>query len=118
MQLPETHSAKVDFLHNKVKNLLKDKLTDEQIISELANDGIDSFYAQTIIDNVNNDRSDNKNFWKLIFGGAFFTISGILINYFSYTIAVARNSWFFYLFWGILVFGIITICRAFIIFKK
>jgi hypothetical protein len=50
--------------------------------------------------------------------GGFYIVAGILINIFSYRLAVMANSFFFYFFWGIIAFGIITIIRGFILYYK
>ena len=111
-------SERVTFLHKKVKDLLKQGKSENHIIEELKKDGINLDYAHIIIENVYNDIHDRKNFWRLIFGGLFFIIGGLAINYFSYQIAANAGSFFFYLFWGIVVAGIVMILRAFIIFKN
>ncbi|MEO8405765.1 MAG: hypothetical protein ABI480_14255 [Chitinophagaceae bacterium] len=111
-------SDKIVFLHEKVKQLLRQGKSEEEIVEELAKDKIDTGYATMIIDNVQNDIHDRKSFWRLIFSGLFFVLGGLAINYLSYKIAVTANSLFFYLFWGIVVAGVVMIIRAFIIFKK
>ncbi len=108
---------KVKLLHEKVKQLLLAHKTEEQIIIELSKDGIDSQYAQVIIENVNDDKADKKSFRSSLIMGGFYLASGLLLNYFSYSIAAASNSFFFYLFWGILILGIVTIVRGFILYK-
>jgi hypothetical protein len=110
-------SDRVTLLHRKAKQLLKEGKSEAGIIRELSGEGIDAGYAETIINNVQNDIHDRKGFWKLIFSGLFFILGGLAINYFSYQIAVNANSLFFYLFWGIVVAGIVLIIRAFIIFR-
>jgi len=49
--------------------------------------------------------------------GGFYLLIGLLLNYLSYKIAVDINA-FFYLFWGIIVLGIITIVKGFILYRK
>lgn len=109
---------KVDWLHKKAKDLLKQNKAEEEIILELRNDGITEDYAKIIIENIQNDLHDKRSFWKLIFSGIFFILSGLTINYLSYRIAANQNAIFFYLFWGIIVVGIGLLFKAFIIFRK
>ena len=109
---------RVDYLHSIAKNLIKCKIPDNQILYALLKEGIDENYALMIIENAKSDIDDKKEFWKLLFMGIFFVIGGLAINYYSYKIAENANSFFFYLFWGIVVAGIILIIRAFILFKN
>jgi uncharacterized membrane protein len=109
---------RVDHLHTLAKNLIKNKVAETQILKELLKEGINENYALTIIQNVKSDIDDKKEFWKLLFMGTFFVIGGLVINYYSYKIAENGNSFFFYLFWGIVVTGIVLIIRAFILFKN
>lgn len=108
----------VALLHRKAKDLLRQGKSEGYIVDELKKDGISLDYAHQIISNVDSDIHDRKSFWKLIFGGLFFIAGGLAINYFSYQIAENTGSFFFYLFWGIVVVGIVMIIRAFIIFKN
>ncbi len=116
--MPEIIKLKVVKLHQVVKAYLQNGITEEEIINLLQKENIDAFYAQTIIDNVLSDKEDKKDFWKLLLAGLFTIAAGLLINYFSYAIAYNTGSLSFYLFWGIIVAGIMMISRAFILFKK
>ena len=100
------------------KDLLKQGMSEDQIIDCLTQQGIEPSYAQTILENVYNDQIDRKNFWKLLAGGVFFIVGGIAINYYSYKIAENSHSTFFYLFWGVIVSGALLIIKAFTIFRK
>jgi hypothetical protein len=108
---------KINFLHNKAKALIKQEIEEEKIISELMKEGIDKDYAKMIIANVEGNIDDKRDFWKLFIMGFFFIFAGLLINFFSNKMAVVSNSFFFYLFWGIVVYGIIMIYRAFSFYK-
>lgn len=105
-------------LHAKAKSLLKQDMDEDAIIEDLKKEGIDSHYAQLIIENVKGDIRDRADAWKLTMMGSFFIVGGIYINYFSYRIAVNANSTFFYLFWGIVVVGILMLVRTFFLFRK
>jgi hypothetical protein len=111
-------SENVALLHKKARGLLRQGKPESYILEELRKEGITMDYAQIIMANVYNDIHDRKSFWKLLFSGLFFIIGGLAINFFSYQIAVNTGSLFFYLFWGIVVSGIVMIAKAFIIFKK
>ncbi|MEO7045692.1 MAG: hypothetical protein ABI091_10340, partial [Ferruginibacter sp.] len=104
---------RIKTLHTKAKQLLKTDMDDDEIINELKKEGIDSNYANLIIDNVRSDSRDRTDALKLVFMGTSFIVGGFYINYFSYRIAVNSNSTFFYLFWGVIVAGILMLIKAF-----
>ena len=118
MSSPADTSEKSNSLHKMAKNLLKQGKSNDQIITQLAEQGIEPTYAQMILDNVYRDISDRRNFWKLLFGGLFFIGGGIAINYYSYKIAENSHSNIFYLFWGVIVAGVLLIIKAFTLFRK
>ena len=105
-------------LHKKAKALLKQDIDEAEMIEALKEEGIDPGYAQLIIENVKNDIRDRADAWKLTLMGTFFIVGGMYINYFSYQIAVNANATFFYLFWGIVVVGILMLIRALFLFRK
>ncbi len=105
-------------LHKKVKCLMQQGMDEDKIIAALKNEDIDTGYAELLIDNVKADIRDHSDFWKLMLMGSFFVVGGILLNYFSYSIAVNANSGFFYLYWGIVVLGIVTLIRGFALYRK
>jgi hypothetical protein len=109
---------RIESLHNKAKALLKRGMDEDELIAALQKEGIDASYAQLIIENVKGDIRDRADAWKLTLMGTFFIVGGIYINYFSYRIAVNANATFFYLFWGIVVVGILMVIRAFFLFRK
>jgi len=111
-------SKQVEILHSKVKVLLHENYSEEEIVEHLIKDGIEPHYARLIIENIHDDKSDNKSFRNSLIMGAFYIVGGLLINIFSYRIAANSNSLFFYFFWGIIVLGIVTIIRGFILYKK
>lgn len=98
--------------------MLKKGGKESVLISELQKEGIDEDYARVIISNVQSDQQDKKDFWKLIFIGATLIFAGSLINYFSYLIAQKYNATFFWLFWGIIVSGVLSFIRAHFLFRK
>ena len=113
-----TSSEKIKFLHNKVHSLLKQNFTNEQIIEELKKENLEQYYIETIIENIKHEKTNNKNFWNSMIMGGFYIVSGLAINFFSYRFSENSNSSGFYLFWGIVVFGIVTIIRGFILYRK
>lgn len=117
MPLDDT-SENIDLLHIKVKDLVRQKKTDEEIVEALKREGINEDYAQVIIANVQNDIHDKKNFWKLLIGGIFFIVGGLTVSYLSDRMTKNTGGLFFDLFWVIVVAGIILVIKAFIIFKK
>ena len=111
-------SKQIELLHLKVKYLVKESYTDERIITELKKNGIEEHYARLIIQNIYQDLSDKRSFLNSMIMGSFYIGAGLLINVFSYKFAVSSNSLIFYLFWGIIVLGIITIIKGFILYRK
>ncbi len=109
---------KIQLLHTKARWLIENKKADDEIIAELKKEGIDQNYATTVINNVRNDLRKKKEFWKQLLMGSFITIAGLLVNYLSYKFAEETGSGEFLLIWGVVVIGIITIIRAFILFRK
>jgi hypothetical protein len=108
----------IETLHTKAATLLQQKREEAAIIDELVKEGIEPSYAALIIENVKSDLEDRRLFKKEFGMGVFFVIAGLLINLLSYQLAVNLNSFFFYVFWGIIVLGIIMIYRAFVLFRK
>ena len=109
---------KIKLLHAQVRSLLKQGMNEMEIMRELEKDGIDPGYAGLIIDNIKTDERDKRDFWKLVIMGLFFVIGGLTINYLSYTIAVNVNATFYYIYWGIVVMGIIFLIRAASLYRK
>lgn len=114
---PDQISTQINSLHEKVDELQKKKYTDEEIIAELKKEGIAAEYAQQIIQNVENDRADKKSFRNSLIMGSFYIAAGIAINILSYTISANSNVLLYYFFWGIMVLGLVTIIRGFILYK-
>jgi hypothetical protein len=116
--MKENTSQKITALHLHAKKLVDANETESFIISELCKHGITETYATTIIDNVLNDNRDRKDFWKLLIMGCFFILTGLVITYISYTAANQSSFGSYFVFWGLVVTGIIMIFRAFTLYKK
>ena len=104
-------NEKIRLLHVKAKSMIKAGLDEHEIVKELMKDGIESYYAEMIIANVYEDYDNKKQFLKLLIWGAGYTAAGIIASSFSFQ----GNS---ILFWGLIVLGIVNICRAFILYRK
>ena len=118
MESPDKTSEQVDLIHSRVKELLIKNYTEEEIVEQLSKDGSEPHYIRLVIENIHDDISKSKNFRNSMLIGGFYIVAGLLINIFSYRIAVNSSSLFFYVFWGIIVLGITTITRGFILYKK
>lgn len=103
-------------LHDEAAKLLARNLPDDQIISELKKLGIDHHYAEMVLLNAREDKSDKKEFYKHLFGGIFFLIAGIVLSVGTYK--YAQPGGFYIVFTGIMIYGVFAITRAFVIFKK
>ena len=111
-------SQKVEQLHEEVRMRLKQKQTPEQIYNSLEEKGLEPYYIKTIIQNVEDEKDDKKSFRNSMIMGIGYIVGGIVINIFSYKFAVESNSFVFYIFWGIVVVGIVTVIRGFILYRK
>jgi hypothetical protein len=110
-------SAEVERLHHNVKQLLQSGKTETEIIEILKKEGLEAYYAQTIVENVLEDKVDKKGFWKLIILGALLPFISAYL-YFSPNFD-GYGGW---LYWGLIWMPIIGsasfITRAFVLFKK
>lgn len=106
----------INELHAEAARLLKLKSSEEFIVSSLMAKGIDRHYAEMIIENVKGDESDKKEFYKHLFGGAFVLLAGLILTLGTYSLSVPGG--IYIVFWGFMVYGIIAIVRAFIMFRK
>lgn len=118
MEQTLTADAKIKALHDKIAVLLKRGLTNGQIIQELKNENLEPYYIETIIQNIMEEKEDNKSFRNSMIMGAFFIIAGLAINILSYTLSDNMGASSFLLFWGIVVTGIVTVIRGFILYKR
>jgi len=110
-------TTEIEELHLQVKKLLSENHTNEAIVEQLQKQGLERYYIETIIENIRDEELDKKSFRNSMIMGLFYIAAGLLINIFSYRIAENISSSFFYLFWGVVVLGIVTIARGFILYK-
>jgi hypothetical protein len=80
MPVPDQTSKEIAALHAKVKDLLQQGHSDEQVVQELKKDGIEEHYTLLVIDNVHNDHSDKKSFRNAMIMGTFYIAAGLLLN--------------------------------------
>jgi len=112
----DSTSQIIKALHQEVAQLLASKNDDNSIIDTLISNGYDRSYAETILQNVRADQSDRGQFYKHLFGGLFVFLSGAAITWGSYTMAAPGGM--FFVFTGIMLYGLFAIIRAIIIFRK
>jgi hypothetical protein len=103
-------------LHDEAVKLLDQKLSDEQIIIELKKMGIDDHYAEIVLLNAKEMKSDTKEFYKHLLGGIFVLVAGIILSIGTYV--YSRSGGFYIVFTGIMLYGIFAITRALVIFRK
>ena len=108
--------AVIKDLHSEAALLLKDDYTDEEIINQLMQKGIDRHYAALVLENAKSDVSDKKEFYKLFFMGVFYAGGGGIYTYMNYQHPFPGGMYF--VFWGVIVYGISLLVRAFILFRK
>ena len=109
---------KIDYLHKKTRALVKSGSDEQDIVFELKLDGVNEDYAKLIIENVLNDMRDRSDFWKLFIFGLIFTVGGLFVNIYSYTMAVVHDHKYFYIMAGIVVFGVVLLARAWMLYKR
>ena len=117
MENPESASLVIEALHAKVRTFLEQGLTHDQIKDRLKDENLQSYYIETIIENIQDEKEDKKSFRNLMIMGGFFVIGGLAINILSYKFSENMNSSSFMLFWGIVVAGIVTIVRGVILYR-
>jgi len=103
-------------LHIEAAQLLAQKYSDEAIVSALKKKGIDDHYAEIVLQNAKEDKSDKKEFYKHLLGGIFILATGLTLSIGTYFYTPPGGMYF--VFAGITVYGIFAITRAFVIFKK
>ena len=118
MKQKDDTDLKVAYIHKKVKGLIAQNKSEEDIATELEKEGVDRNYTFLVIANLEDDAADKKSFRNSMIMGGFYLLTGLLLNCLSYKIAVNISAFFFYLFWGIIVLGIITIVKGFVLYRK
>ena len=109
--------VEVERLHNNVKQLLQTGKTEAEIIELLKKEGMEEYYAQTIVDNVIEDNNDKKGFWKLIILGTLLPLISAYL-YFSPNFE-GYGGWLYWaLIWLPIIGSASFITRAFVFFKK
>jgi uncharacterized membrane protein len=76
---------------------------------------VDSYYAEMVLDNVKTDVEDKKQFWKHILSGSFVFLAGLALTLGTYYYAEPGR--IFYIFPGLMLVGIASIIRGFILFR-
>jgi len=71
-------------LHIEAAQLLAQKYSDEAIVSALKKKGIDDHYAEIVLRNAKEDKSDKKEFFKHLFGGIFVLAAGVTLSIGTY----------------------------------
>ena len=102
-------------LHTLAARLLQEKLADEIIIETLKSRGLDTYYAEMVLENVKTDAEDRKQFWKHILSGGFIFLAGLALTLGTYYLAEPGR--IFYIFPGLMLVGIASIIRGFILFR-
>jgi hypothetical protein len=108
----------IKILHAEVAALIQKKKNDADIIEYVISKGHERYYAELVLNNVREEISDKKNFWKTFFYGLGFLLSGILVSVSSWYFAISTGAMFYFFYWGLIVAGISIIARAFILFRK
>lgn len=103
-------------LHKEASLLLQQDHDDETIVTTLMTKGIERHYAEIVLANVKNDQSDTKEFYKHLFGGAFFFLAGLAMTIKGYSMVSPGGMYI--VFTGLMVYGIVQVVRAFVLFKK
>jgi hypothetical protein len=112
----DTTDTIIKELHAEAAQLLALQESDGFIVDSLMKRGIDKHYAELVLENVKSDQSDRKEFYKLLFGGIFTFLTGIILTFGTYSLSVPGGIYF--VFWGLMVYGVFLITRAVILFRK
>ena len=84
----------INKLHSEVRRLLVEEYSDEAIIDQLVQQGLEAYYIETIISNIRNEIDDKKSFRNSMIMGLFYITAGLLVNFLSYRIAENEKSSF------------------------
>ncbi|WP_276484081.1 hypothetical protein [Paraflavitalea pollutisoli] len=110
-------SSEIEAIHENVRSLLKDKVPDGKIVEHLSALGHEPYYIETVIENIREEGEDRKSFRNSLIMGGCYLIGGSALNAISYLSATNVGAGFFYLFWGVMVLGVVTIVRGFILYR-
>ena len=110
------HAQFQDELHRFAAELLKAKLSDSMIIENLKRKGLEPYYAEMILENVKTDVEDRKQFWKHMLSGAFVFFAGLALTLGTWSLAHPGE--IYYIFPGLMIVGIGSMIRGFILFRK
>ena len=69
-------SIEIKRLHEQVESLLKRNYSQQEITEEFKNQGIEPYYIETIIDNIEQDKADKKSFRNSLIMGSFYIAAG------------------------------------------
>lgn len=108
----------IDQLHNEAAQLMRKGRSEQEIITRLCELGAQPHYASQVIDNITRDKAKRKGFWITLMYGAGFLILGGVLNFISWQFAVKSGAYAYYVFWGVMVVGLIYIAKAFILYRK
>ena len=114
--LVDTTDTIIKELHAEAAQLLALQESDQFIVDSLMQRGIDKHYAELVLENARSDQSDRKEFSKLLFGGIFTFLTGIIATVGTYSRPIAGGIYF--VFWGLMVYGVFLVTRAVILFRK
>jgi uncharacterized membrane protein HdeD (DUF308 family) len=71
-----------------------------------------------VIENIHNDKRKRKRFWDIFTTGCFTIVLGLVIDNLSYPFSAGIDAFSIIFFLGILVWGVITITRGFILYRR
>jgi hypothetical protein len=112
------HLDIIDSVHAEAASLLRDNIPDEEIIRRIIGHGVEQFYAETVLENVKQDRADKISFRKHILYGSALVAMGFLLNFASRLFYDSNGSMYYLIFLGPAVAGVLFILRGIIIFRK
>jgi hypothetical protein len=115
--MPEAEDE-IDQLHDEVRQMLRAKKTDEEVIRFIHSKGHEIHYAEFVLENIRTERHDRNNFWKSFALGLVLIVSGLVLSFLTNYIARSTGGSLYLVFWGLVVAGISMLIRAFIIFRK
>lgn len=111
-------SQSIEEIHTKVRTFLSQGLTNEQIIEKMSNENLQAYYIEMVIENIHNEKINRKSLINSIITGSFIVVSGLAINILSYKFSQNTNSSSSFIFWGVVVVGIVTIIRGLILYRN
>lgn len=111
----DTVNRKIEELHHIVRKGIEEGLSNEEIEQKLSSYNLEPYYRQQLIQNIQNEKWDRKQFWRTLIAGVFVMAVGIACTLLSYFYTWSGS---YLVLWGLMVSGVLLIIRASVYYRK